>query len=84
MNRPVSEPRFLLGTRFQTLEKHPKTCMVTDILRTFNLSGELVEVRYVGEHVYLSQKVEAVYMDIQVAKGICRLHGVDSLADVPK
>lgn len=84
MNRPVPEPRFLLGTRFQTLERFPKTCMITDILRTYNLSGELVEVRYIGEHAYLGQKVEAAYMDIQVAKGICRLHGVDSLAEVPQ
>lgn len=66
------EPRFLIGTRFLTAGKHPRLCMVTDILRTFNLSGELVAVAYVGEHCFLGQKIEARYTDSEVARGLCR------------
>lgn len=80
--KPVPEPRFLLGTRFLSAGKHPHVCVVTDILRTFNLSEELVGVQYVAEHVFMGQKIEARYLDIDVAKGVCRLHGVDALDQI--
>lgn len=82
MIHPVHEPRFLVGTRFLSAGKHPHVCMVTDILRTFNLSGELVGVQYVTEHGFCGQKIEGRHLDTEVAKGVCRLHGVNSLSEI--
>lgn len=82
MNRPVPEPRFLLGTRFLSAGKHPHVCVVTDILRTLNLSGELVGVQYVAEHDFCGQKIGGRHLDIEVAKGVCRLHGANNLSEI--
>lgn len=43
--------RFRVGQRFVTRHKNPRTCTITDILRTYNSKGDLVKVRYVAEHV---------------------------------
>lgn len=49
--------RFPIGTVFQTPGKHPRTCTVTDILRTYNEAGELVRVRYVAQHEFMGQTI---------------------------
>lgn len=47
---PVSEPRFPIGTEYQSRGKRPRLCTVTDILKTYNAAGEMVRVRYVATH----------------------------------
>ena len=46
-----------IGTKFTTRGKHPKECIVTDILKTYNSKGELVSTRYVATHEFLGQTV---------------------------
>jgi hypothetical protein len=54
MNR---EPRFSIGTKFKTRGKVPRICTVTDILKTYNSAGELVQIRYVSTHEFFGQIV---------------------------
>jgi hypothetical protein len=51
------EPKYLIGHQFTPRGKHPRLCTITDILRTYNSAGELVDVRYVAEHEFLGQRV---------------------------
>jgi hypothetical protein len=46
-----------IGTKFKTRGKHPKICTVTDILRTYNYAGDLVQTRYVATHEFCGQLV---------------------------
>jgi hypothetical protein len=46
-----------IGQRFKTRGKHPRECVVTDILRTYNARGELVKTRYVATHEFMGQMV---------------------------
>lgn len=51
------EQRFEIGTKYKTRGKHPKLCIVIDVLKTYNSQGELVKLRYVSSHDFLGQKV---------------------------
>ena len=46
-----------IGTKFTTRGKHPRECVVTDILKTYNSKNELVSTRYVANHEFLGQIV---------------------------
>lgn len=48
---------FPVGTRFKSRGKHPRDCVVVDILRTTNEAGEIVRVRHVSRHVLMGQEV---------------------------
>lgn len=50
-------PRFSIGQQFKTRGKQPRTCTVTDILKTYNSKGELVRVRYVATHEFAGQVI---------------------------
>ena len=45
------------GTQFKTRGKHPRLCTVTDIPKTYNSAGELVETSYVATHDFAGQVV---------------------------
>ena len=49
------ETRFDIGYQFKSRGKYPKTCTVTDILKTYNSKNELVKVRYVATHQFINQ-----------------------------
>jgi hypothetical protein len=49
--------KFAVGQQFKTRGASPRLCTVTDILRTYNVAGELVKVRYVATHTTLGQPV---------------------------
>lgn len=51
------EPRFKIGTRYQTRGKVSRICTVVDILKTYNSLGELVSIRYVSTNEMLGQTV---------------------------
>lgn len=51
------EPKYSIGTQFQSHDKHSKTCTITDILKTYNSKGECVKLRYVTTHEFLGQTV---------------------------
>lgn len=46
-----------IGTKFKTRHKHPKLCTVVNILRTYNVEGHLVKIRYVATHEFCGQTV---------------------------
>jgi hypothetical protein len=48
---------YLIGTKYKTRGKAPRLCEVVDILKTYNLAGELVKTRYVSTHDFMGQKV---------------------------
>jgi hypothetical protein len=49
--------RFNVGTTFLSSGKRKDTCTVTDILRTYNSAGDLVNLRYVATHPFMGQLV---------------------------
>jgi hypothetical protein len=44
-----------LGTQY--LDRNKRVCIVTDIWKTFNSAGELVQTRYVCTHSFMRQAV---------------------------
>jgi hypothetical protein len=42
---------------YKSRGKHPKTCTVTDILKTYNSKEELVKTRYITTHEFMGQTV---------------------------
>jgi hypothetical protein len=46
-----------VGTQFKPIGKHAKVCTVRDVLLTYNLAGDLVQVRYVADHEFCGQIV---------------------------
>lgn len=68
----AGEPKFQIGTKFQTRGKHPKLCTVTDILKTFNAAGEQVKLRYVATHEFFGQTIADVDVcETTIAMGLC-------------
>jgi len=64
-------PRFKVGQRFKTGGKNPRVCTIVDILRTVNLSGECVKLRYVATHEFFGQTVtDHDVLDVTIAKGL--------------
>lgn len=53
----TAESVYPIGTRFMSRGKHPRECVVRDILRTYNAAGDLVRVRYVATHELMGQSV---------------------------
>lgn len=51
------EPKFPIGTQYETRGKVKRLCTVIDILRTYNIAGELVSIRYVASHDFMGQTV---------------------------
>lgn len=47
-----------INTVFKTRHKNPRTCRVTNILKTYDAENKLVSVRYVACHEFLGQLVE--------------------------
>lgn len=47
---PEPETVYSIGTQYRTRGKFPRLCTVQDILRTYNVRGDLVRVRYVASH----------------------------------
>lgn len=51
------QPKYAVGIKFKSRGKHPRVCTITDILKTYNVTGELVTIRYVATHECLGQIV---------------------------
>lgn len=67
----LAEPRFGIGTRYQTRGKEPRICEVTDIYRTYNAAGEMVKVRYQAKHNFMGQTItENDVVETTIAMGI--------------
>jgi len=49
--------RVKIGTKYKTRGKHPRTCTVVDILKTYNSKKDLIKIRFVSEHEFCGQKV---------------------------
>jgi hypothetical protein len=73
----MREPKFPIGTVFKTRHKHPRTCTVIDIYRTFNSAGEQVDMRYVTTHEFLGQ----ILTDTQVPETAIQLGTVISIPE---
>jgi hypothetical protein len=48
---------YAIGTQYLTRNREPRLCTVVDVWKTFNAAGELVEVSYVAEHVFMGQRL---------------------------
>lgn len=60
-----------IGQQFYTRGKHPRLCIVTDILRTHNSAGQIVDIRYVAQHTFLGQKVvDSNVCAVTIARGL--------------
>ena len=68
-SRTVREPRFAIGTEYTTRGKHPRECVVVDVLRTYNSANELVEVRYLTAHTFMGQTVTERVCETTIAMG---------------
>lgn len=65
------KPKFGPGTTFQTRGKHPLTCVVTDVLTTRNLAGDVVGIRYVATHEFAGQTVtDRDVLETTIAMGL--------------
>jgi len=64
--------RFRIGQRYRTRHRHPKTCTIVDIHRTYNDAGWLVRVEYVATHAAASGQLVTDYHvpDSTVAMGL--------------
>jgi hypothetical protein len=61
-----------IGTKYKTRGKAPRLCEVVDILKTYNLAGELVKTRYVAVHDFMSQKVtDYDVVKTTISMGLC-------------
>lgn len=65
------KPRFAIGTRYKTRDKHPRECTVVDIHKTFNMAGELVKIRYVATHNFAGQVLtDNDVVETTIARGL--------------
>ena len=65
-----------IGTQFKPVGKHTPICTITDILRTYNSKGELVNTRYEASHEFCGQTVtETNIVAATIARGIFNLEG---------
>lgn len=55
LNQTHGSAPFPIGTIFMSGGKHPRRCVVRDILTTRNLAGEIVRIRYVADHDFAGQ-----------------------------
>ena len=51
------EPKYSIGTQYRSRGKVQRVCTVVDILKTYNVAGELVSIRYVSSHDFMGQIV---------------------------
>jgi len=64
-----SEPRFKIGDAYA--DRNKRVCTIVDILKTFNSGGDLVDVRYVSQHMFLGQSVTTRdVLDITIARAL--------------
>ena len=67
------QPRFSVGQCFVPLGKVRRMCKVIDILRTYNMAGELVKLRYVATHPLMGQVVtDCDVTEATIARGLIR------------
>lgn len=70
-NTPERTLDYPIGTKFMTRGKHPAECTVTDVWKTYNAAGELVQTRYVATHVFCGQTVtERDIVAVTIARGL--------------
>jgi hypothetical protein len=53
----MRQAKYPIGTKFKTRGKNPRVYTVSDILKTYNNSGELVQIRYIAYHEFMGQLV---------------------------
>lgn len=76
----ATEPRFPIGTMYQTSGKAPRLCSVVDIHRTYDNAGNLVRLDYVTTHIFAGQFIREIGVgETTIARGLCALYGVHSV-----
>jgi len=61
---------FSIGQQFTPRGKRKDLCTIIDIHTTTNESGEVVRIRYIAQHEFLGQIINAEYCAATVARGI--------------
>jgi len=62
--------KYEIGQQFTTRGKRQDVCTIIDIYTTTNESGEVVCIRYIAQHEFLGQIIDAEYCAATVARGI--------------
>jgi hypothetical protein len=69
----ITEPKFAVGTKFNTRHKPSKLCTVIDIHTTRNLAGEVVKIRYVATHELMGQTItDSDVVETTIAMGLVK------------
>lgn len=63
------EPKYQVGQKFKTRGKFPRECTVIDIYKTYNLKGEMIELRYIATHEMMGQIVTGEYPETTIDMG---------------
>jgi len=67
------QPEFGVGTLYRTSGKHPRDCLVMDVLRTYDTAGRLVAVRYVSVSQFMGQTiVKHDAVGVTIKKGLVK------------
>lgn len=53
----IKPDQIVIGTQFMKPGRAPRKCTVTDIYKTYNAAGQLVQTRYVATHEFMGQTV---------------------------
>jgi len=58
-----------VGQKFKTRGKFPRECEVIDILKTYNLSGDLVKTEYLCQHEFMGQMLKHTECAVTIQRG---------------
>ena len=62
--------RFPIGTQYYARGKRRDLCTVVDQLTTTNRNGDIVNMEYICEHLFLGQVIRHVEIDTTIARGL--------------
>lgn len=69
----MREPKFAIGQQYKTMGKLPKVCTITDIYKTYNSKGEMVQIRYASQHEFMGQTLtDYDVIELTIARGLLK------------
>lgn len=70
INKNVKLLVYPLGTKFHIGGVEKKVHTVVDIEVTFNINGELKDVKYIATHNFLGQQIKSRHSETGIARGL--------------
>ena len=63
--------KYNVGTEYKTRGKHPRLCIVSDLMTLTNSKGETVKTFYKSEHSFLGQTItDHEVVETTIARGL--------------